>query len=80
MSDFKMNDLIEFFNYAKEKGDDIVIKLQMPNQKEPEVIMNYNSSIDTKLEYYKKTYDDNLVHKNCKDIKIIDMLSTKIPF
>lgn len=75
-----MNDLIKFFNEAKEEGKDIVIKLQMPNQKESEIIMNYNSSIDTKLEYYKKTYDDNLVHKNCKDIKIVDMLSTNIPF
>lgn len=75
-----MEDLISFFTETKEKGNDIVIKLQMPNQKEPEVIMNYNSSIDTKLEYYKKTYDENLVHKNCKDIKIIDMLATNIPF
>lgn len=76
----KMNDLVSFFNEVKERGDDIVIKLKMPNQKEPEVIMNYNSSIDTKLEYYKNTYDDDLVHKNCKDIQIIDILATKIPF
>ncbi len=73
-------ELISFFNVVKKQGNDIVIKLKMPNQTEPEIIMNYNSSIDVKLEYYKNTYDENLVHKNCKDIEIIDMLATKIPF
>lgn len=73
-------ELIKFFNEVKEQGQDIVIKLKMPNQTEPEIIMNYNSSIDVKLEYYKNTYDENLVHKNCKDIEIVDMLATKIPF
>lgn len=73
-------ELIEFFNEVKEQGQDIVIKLKMPNQTEPEIIMNYNSSIDVKLEYYKNTYDENLVHKNCKGIEIVDMLATKIPF
>ena len=75
-----MKDLISFFNEVKRRGDDVVVKIKLPNQKEPEVIMNYNSSIDVKLEYYKNTYDDNLVHKNCKDIQIIDLLGTKIPF
>ncbi len=73
-------ELISFFNVVKKQGNDIVIKLKMPNQTEPEIIMNYNSSIDVKLEYYKNTYDENLVHKNCKDIEIVDMLATKIPF
>lgn len=56
------------------------IKLKMPSQKEPEIIMNYNSSIDVKLEYYLNTYDDNLVHKNNSEIQIIDMIGTSIPF
>lgn len=82
MDDKKLTkeELKNFFLNMKKEGLDVGIKLKMPNQKEPEIIMNYNSSIDTKLEYYKKTYDDNLVHKNCKDIKIVDMLSTNIPF
>lgn len=73
-------ELIDFFEKTKEAGEDIIVKLKMPNQKDPEIIMNYNSSIDVKLEYYKNTYDDELVHNNCKDIQIIDILSTKIPF
>lgn len=73
-------ELKDFFLGMKKEGLDIVIKLKMPNQKEPEIIMNYNSSIDTKLEYYLNTYDDDLFHKNNPEIQIIDMLGTKIPF
>ena len=51
----KMEDLIRFFNNVKRHGDDIVVKIKLPNQEEPEVIMNYNSSIDAKLKYYKNT-------------------------
>lgn len=47
-----MKEMVQFFKDVKEKGLDMVIKLKMPNQEEPEIIMNYNKSIDTKLEYY----------------------------
>lgn len=73
-------ELKKFFLDMKKEGLDVGIKLKMPNQKEPEIILNYNSSIDAKLKYYLDTYDDNLVHKNNPEIKIIDMIGTKIPF
>lgn len=73
-------ELKDFFLNMKKEGLDIGIKLKMPNQKEPEIILNYNSSIDTKLEYYLNTYDANLVHKNNSEIQIIDMIGTQIPF
>lgn len=73
-------ELKDFFLNMKKEGLDIGIKLKMPNQKEPEIILNYNSSIDTKLEYYLNTYDDNLIHKNNPEIQIIDMIGTQIPF
>ena len=73
-------ELKSFFLDMKKEGLDVAIKLKMPNQTEPEIIMNYNSSIDTKLEYYLNTYDDNLVHKNNPEIQIIDVIGTKIPF
>lgn len=75
-----MKEMVQFFKDVKEKGLDMVIKLKMPNQEEPEIIMNYNKSIDTKLEYYHKTYTDDLVHKNNSDIQIIEILATTIPF
>lgn len=73
-------ELKSFFLNMKKEGLDVAIKLKMPNQIEPEIIMNYNSSIDTKLEYYLSTYDDNLIHKNNSEIQIIDVIGTKIPF
>lgn len=73
-------ELKEFFLNMKKEGLDVGIKLKMPNQKEPEIIMNYNSSIDTKLDYYMNTYDNNLVHKNNTEIQIIDVIGTNIPF
>lgn len=75
-----MKEMVQFFKDVKEKGLDMVIKLKMPNQEEPEIIMNYNKSVDTKLEYYQKTYTDDLVHKNKSDIQIIEILATTIPF
>lgn len=75
-----MKEMVQFFKDVREKGLDMVIKLKMPNQEEPEIIMNYNKSIDTKLEYYQKTYTDDLVHKNNSDIQIIEILATTIPF
>lgn len=73
-------ELKEFFINMKKEGLDIGIKSKMPNQKQPEIILNYNSSIDTKLEYYLSTYDDNLIHKNNQKIQIIEVIGTKIPF
>lgn len=73
-------ELKKFFLDMKKEGLDVGIKLKMPNQEKPEIIMNYNSSIDTKLKYYLDTYDDNLVHKNNPEIQIVDMIGTKIPF
>lgn len=76
----KKDELKNFFLGMKKEGLDVGIKLKMPNQTDPEIIMNYNSSIDNKLDYYLKTYDDELVHKNNPEIQIIDMIGTKIPF
>lgn len=79
-SKLNKQELIEFIMAVKKKGDDIAIKLQIPNQEKPEIIMNYNASIDTKLKYYIETYDDNLIHKNNSEIRIIDAFGMKIPF
>lgn len=79
-SKLNKQELIEFIMAVKKNGDDIAIKLQISNQEKPEIIMNYNASIDTKLKYYIETYDDNLIHKNNSEIRIIDAFGMKIPF
>ena len=54
MDDKKLTkeELKNIFLNMKKEGLDVGIKLKMPSQKEPEIIMNYNSSIDVKLEYF----------------------------
>lgn len=52
--------------------NDICVAIHIEGQKEPEYIINKNSSIKNKLEYYLNTYDDSLVHKYNPEIYIIN--------
>lgn len=67
-----IEDLANIFETALHNFSEYVyIEVTIPKQKETEYIVNKRSSILNKLEYYKNTYDENLIHKNCKEIKII---------
>jgi hypothetical protein len=60
------------FNQAAALGVPFVaVKIQMDGFPQPEVIINKAENIESKLEYYKKTYDENLNHKFAPGIKII---------
>lgn len=65
-------ELEKAFKLAKEQNMPICVAISLPNQKTEELIINAVEALDSKLEYYKNTYDDNLVHKNNKEIKIKD--------
>ncbi|AMQ66559.1 hypothetical protein BH753_gp077 [Bacillus phage Shbh1] len=72
MSKLTMDDLEMFFNRAKEENRKFVaIKVLMEGFPKEEVIVNPVVNVDTKLAYYKKTYDRNLNHKFAEGIKII---------
>lgn len=73
-----IDELIDAFNEAQNDGSDICIEVTIPGQNETEFIINRNKSLANKLEYYCNTYDDNLVHKHCKDIRIVS--ATPIEF
>jgi hypothetical protein len=47
------------------------VKIEMDGFPQPEVIINKAENIESKLAYYKKTYDENLNHKFAPGIKII---------
>ena len=47
------------------------IELTIPGQDGTEFIVNSHASMPNKIEYYKKTYDADGVHKFCKDIRIV---------
>lgn len=67
-----INHLINCFNGAKENGAKYVaVKIQMQGFEEPEVIINKRENFDTKLEYYKKAYNEDLTLKTFNGIKIV---------
>lgn len=72
-----MSILEQMFLDAINSGMDICVELTIPGQEDTEFIVNRNKSLRNKLEYYKKTYNEDLVHKNCSDIKIVSIRKIK---
>lgn len=64
----KLEAVIKELREAKEKGYHGFIEVTIPGQNGTEFIVNKPESIENKIKYYKKTYDDNGVHKHCSDI------------
>lgn len=72
MFELKMENLERSFQLAKrEKAKFVAVRIEMEGFPEAEVIINPSFNADLKLEYYKKTYDENLNHRYAKGIKII---------
>lgn len=60
------------FKRAKELNQKYVaIQVYMNGFPRCEIIVNQVENVDTKLEYYKKTYDEELNHKFAEGIKIV---------
>lgn len=72
--DLCKEELKRIFNYAKENKMDICVEVTIPGQDDTEFIINSTKSLDNKLDYYLKNYDDNLCLKRNKDVKILDVL------
>jgi hypothetical protein len=73
-----MNDLIANFEEAKQyDARYVAIKVAMDGFPEEEIIINRAENIDSKLEYYKNTYDEKLNHKYSKGIRITDFTYSK---
>ena len=57
---------------AKDKGVSYFsVAIQVKDNPKPEVIIFGNENFENKLEYYDKTYDENLEHKHAENIKIV---------
>ena len=63
-------ELMKRYEEVKEKASSICLFIHMPTG-ETEIITNPN--VVEKIAYIYKTYDDNLVHSNCKGIYIEDV-------
>lgn len=64
-------ELDEIFRQAKESKLDVYVAVTIPGQKDVEYIVNKNKSLDNKLEYYHKAYDENCVHCMNDQIRMV---------
>lgn len=72
-SNLTMSNLEKCFYEASHQDKKYVgVLIEMKGFPKPEVIINENANFDSKFDYYKKTYDENLDHKHAGGIiKII---------
>jgi hypothetical protein len=73
----KLTELNEIFTSCKLEcsGDGegyVAIRVHIDGFPEDEIIVNKYKNIDTKLDYYNKTYDENCNHKFSKGIRIVN--------
>lgn len=70
-----MNDLENKFQHAASNNAKYIgVLIRVPDADQPEVIINKNDNFEIKLDYYQKTYDEDLYHKAVGDIlQIIDV-------
>lgn len=69
-------ELFDGYQEAKDTGKDIdsvILYIHMPGGEEEIII---NPDVPAKLAYIDRTYDDTLIHANCKDIYITDAIFT----
>mgnify|MGYP003509473701 CR=1 FL=1 len=73
MFELTMSHLENVFNQAVKVPNQnyVAVKIQMEGFAEAEIIINPIRNVKEKLEYYKKTYDENLNHKFADGIKIV---------
>ncbi|KZD37781.1 hypothetical protein B4083_2759 [Bacillus cereus] len=68
----KLEELEKCFNKAvNEETEYVAVQIEMDRFPSDEVIINDKHNIDSKLAYYKKTYNEDLVHRYTPGIRIV---------
>ena len=68
----KFENLEKCFREASKQCKKYVgVKIKMQGFPKPEIIINENDNFDSKLDYYKKAYNEDLTLKTFNGIKII---------
>lgn len=68
----KFSELEDIFNEAlKEHAQTVAVELTIPGQRDTEFVVNRYRSIRNKLNYYRRTYSENLIHNKVSSIKIV---------
>ena len=60
-----------FCEASKQCKKYVGVKIKMQSFPNPEIIINENDNFDSKLDYYKKAYNEDLTLKTFNGIKII---------
>ena len=72
MANLTMNDLEKCFETATECNYNYIgVKIETQGSEAPEIIINPRENFKTKLDYYKKAYNNDLILKTFNGIKII---------
>ncbi|MED3022342.1 MULTISPECIES: hypothetical protein [Bacillus cereus group] len=70
--DLTLEGIEKCFNEAvTEQANYVAVQIEMDGFPSDEVIINDKHNIETKLEYYKKTYNEDLEHRYAPGIRII---------
>lgn len=73
LTPLKMRDLEACVAQAKAYGMSFIgVAFELPGTEDVEFIINPSCNFDTKLKYYKETYDEDLNHKKAPGVKIVD--------
>lgn len=68
----KMKDLVEALNYSMQvKKKYFAIAVTLPDTDEVELIINTTPNFQNKLDYYMRSYDENLIHNMNAKIRIV---------
>jgi len=69
MNDLTLENLDRCFEMAKRSEAKFIgVAIRVPNAPTKEIIINGRENFEAKIEYYKKTYDNDLSHKIVGDI------------
>lgn len=67
----KMESIVNALLCARDNYRYGYIEVTIPGQEATEIIINESDSLDNKIEYYKKTYNDDGVHRMNEHIRIV---------
>lgn len=72
MSKLTLKELNKEYEKVKCKDiNSIILYIHMPSGEEETIV---NPNVEEKIDYINKTYDENLIHKGCKDIYITEVI------
>ena len=60
-----------FYEASKQNKKYVGVKIQMQGFSKPEIIINENENFDSKFDYYKKAYNEDLTLKTFNGIRIV---------